>query len=489
MTDLTTPSPRRERTFLGHPTQLGTLFGVEMWERFSFYGMQSILLQYMYGAVTAGGLGYDEGVAAGVVGAYAGTVYLSTILAAWAGDRLFGPERVLFGSAISVMAGHVALALLPGGAGLAVGLVLVALGSGGIKANASTIIAMLYGAGDDRRDAGFSIFYLGVNIGALVGQLLTPVVQTATASFHIGFGLAAAGMALGLVQYGFFRRNLPPEGRLVPHPLPREQKARAGLVGAAAVVVLLILTLTGVITAGRLDYLVTAIVAVATVGYFTLMLTSPRVDRTERRRVLAFLPLWVASAVFWAIFQQIFTVLTIYADRRLDRDVFGLFEIPAGSVQAIEPLFVVLLAGVFAAVWTKLGPRQPSSPTKMAIGTIVIGVGFLLFVPLAGTGPNGTPLLAVAGILLVFCLGELFTSPVGQSLSTKLAPEAFRTQMVALFFLSVSMGSVLAGVLAEFYAAGDERAYFGITGVAAIVVGVAVLATVPKLKVLMEGVR
>jgi POT family proton-dependent oligopeptide transporter len=488
VTDLV-DSTRRERTFLGHPTQLGTLFGVEMWERFSFYGMQSILLLYMYHEVTAGGLGYDKGVAAGVVGAYGGTVYLSTILAAWVSDRLFGPERVLFGSAIAVMFGHIALALIPGGAGLAVGLVLVALGSGGVKANASTIVAMLYGEGDDRRDAGFSIFYLGVNVGALVGQIATPWLQSATDSFHLGFGLAAVGMALGLAQYAVFRRNLPPESALVPDPLPDRQRVGVGGIAVAVLAVILVLVLTGVITADSLDLIVTAIVAVATIAYFTLMLTSKRVERIERRRVLAFLPMWIASAVFWAIFQQIFTVLVIYADERLDRNVFGLFEIPAGAVQAIEPFFVVVLAGVYATVWTKLGPRQPSSPLKMAIGTIVVGIGFLLFVPMAGTGPNGSPLLAVAGILLVFCMAELFTSPVGQSLSTKLAPEAFRTQMVALFFLSVSMGTVLAGVLADFYSEENEVAYFGITGAAAIVVGVIVVAMVPKLKVLMGGVR
>lgn len=488
MTDLATPPERRGKTFLGHPSQLGTLFGVEMFERFSFYGMQAILLLYMYTAVTEGGLGYDKGVAAGVVGAYGGTVYLATILAAWIGDRLFGPERVLFGSAVSVMLGHIALALLPGGAGLAVGLVLVALGSGGVKANASTIIAMLYGEGDDRRDAGFSIFYLGVNIGALTGQIITPVVQTEANSFHVGFGLAAVGMAAGLIQYTIFRRSLPPEGAVVPNPLPRVQRARVGIIAVVVVVALLVLTLTGVITAARLDYIVTGIVAVATIAYFTLMLTSPKVERIERRRVLAFLPMWVASAVFWAIFQQSFTVMLIYTDERLNRTVLG-YEIPPGTVQAIQPLFVVLLAGAFAWMWTTLGSRQPSSPAKMALGTMIIGVAYLLFIPFAGTGPNGTPLLVIAGILLLFSLGELCTSPVGQSLSTKLAPAVFRTQMVALFFLSVSMGTVLAGVLAEFYSTENEVTYFGITGVVAIVVGAVVFAVVPKLKVLMEGVR
>ncbi|MET0191057.1 MAG: oligopeptide:H+ symporter [Pseudonocardia sediminis] len=487
MTDLTSPSQRRERTFLGHPRQLATLFGVEMWERFSFYGMQGILLIYMYYSVAEGGLAIDQGVAAGIVGAYGGTVYLSTILAAWSADRLFGPERMLFGSAVSVMAGHIALALLPGGGGLAVGLVLVALGSGGIKASASTILATLYGEGDDRRDAGFSIFYLGVNIGAFSGPLLTGLLQS-TWGFHVGFGLAAVGMAAGLAQYSLNRHKLPESGREVPNPLPAAARTKLGGLAVAVLLVVAALVATGVITADRLKWIVFGIVVIATITYFTLMLRSPKVTAIERRRVIAFMPMWVASAVFWAIFQQIFTVLTIYADERLNRTVLG-WEMPVSWTQSIEPVFVILLAGVFAAVWTKMGPRQPSSPMKMATGTVIVGVAFVLFTLFAGTGANGTPLLALVGILLIFCLAELFTSPVGQSLSTKLAPMAFRTQMVALFFLSVSMGTVLSGLLAEFYSEENEVAYFGITGLVAIVVGLAVAATVPKLKVLMEGVR
>jgi POT family proton-dependent oligopeptide transporter len=487
VTDLTTPPERREKTFLGHPVQLATLFGVEMFERFSFYGMQGILLIYMYYAVAEGGLGIDETVAAGIVGAYGGTVYLSTIVAAWSADRLFGPERVLFGSAISVMVGHIALALVPGATGLAIGLVLVAFGSGGVKANASTILASLYGPGDDRRDAGFSIFYLGVNIGAFSGPLLTGWFQD-TWGFHVGFGLAAVGMAFGLVQYWFNRRKLPRTGFEVPNPLPAAARTRVGVGAVAALVVIAVLVATGVITADSLKWIVFGIVVIATVAYFSLMLSSPKVDRVERRRVVAFLPMWVASAMFWAIFQQIFTVLVIYSDQRLDRTILG-WEMPVTWTQSIEPVFVILLAGVYATIWTKLGPRQPSSPLKMAIGTVVVGVAFLLFVPFAASGANGTPLLALVGILLVFCLAELFTSPVGQSLSTKLAPQVFQTQMVALFYLSVSMGTVLSGLLAEFYTEDGEVAYFGITGAVAIVVGLIVVALVPKLKVLMEGVR
>lgn len=385
------------------------------------------------------------------------------------------------------MLGHIALAAVPGAAGLVIGLVLVAFGSGGVKANASTIVASLYGVGDDRRDAGFSIFYLGVNLGAFTGPLLTDWLRLEW-GFHVGFGVAAFGMALGLIQYMFYRRALPATGSVVPNPLPAAARNRVLLGAVLAVAVVAVLVANDVFAVDRLKWIVFGIVLVATVGYFGLLLTSSRVERVERRRVLAFAPMWVASVMFWAIFQQIFTVVAIYSDQRLDRTVLG-FEIPPAWTQSIEPVFVILLADVFAAIWTKLGPRQPSSPTKMAIGTVVVGLAFMLFVPLAGTGPNGTPLLALVGILLVFCLAELFISPVGQSLSTKLAPRAFQTQMVALFFLSVSMGTVLSGVLAGYYSPQHEVAYFGLTGVVAVIVGVVVLAFVPKIKVLMEGLH
>ncbi|MET0296597.1 MAG: oligopeptide:H+ symporter, partial [Microbacterium sp.] len=191
-----------------------------MWERFSFYGMQGILIYYLYFSVAQGGLGMPEAVATGIVGAYGGSVYLATILGAWLADRLFGSERVLFASAIVIMAGHIALAVLPGFVGVGVGLVLVAVGSGGLKANATSVVGTLYTADDPRRDAGFSLFYLGINLGAFAGPLLTGLLQS-NLGFHWGFGLAAVGMGLGLIQYSFGRKQLPAESRTVPNPLPR----------------------------------------------------------------------------------------------------------------------------------------------------------------------------------------------------------------------------------------------------------------------------
>jgi proton-dependent oligopeptide transporter, POT family len=194
----TTRSEQSDTGFLGQPSVLANLFGVELWERFSFYGMQGILLIYLYFSVADGGLGIDRDTATGIVGAYGGAVYLSTILGAWLADRVIGAERTLFYAAVTVMAGHVALALVPGLTGVGVGLVLIALGSGGVKANATSLVGSLYDEHDERRDAGFSLFYMGINIGALVGPLLTGLLQKEW-GFHLGFGLAAVGMAAGLV--------------------------------------------------------------------------------------------------------------------------------------------------------------------------------------------------------------------------------------------------------------------------------------------------
>jgi len=218
------------------------------------------------------------------------------------------------------------------------------------------------------------------------------------------------------------------------------------------------------------------------------MLTSSHVSPVERQRVWAFVPLFITNAVFWSLYQQQFTVLTVYADQRLDRDLFG-WTMPVSWVQSINPVFIIVLSGVFAALWTRLGPRQPSTPVKFGLGTVIMGVAFLLFLPLAGGGPNSAPLLGLAGILLVFTVAELLLSPVGLSLSTKLAPAAFRTQMVALFFLSVALGTAMAGTLAGYYGEDREVPYFGLIGAAAIVVGLVMLALTPMLRRLMGDVR
>ncbi|HET8719344.1 MAG TPA: peptide MFS transporter [Nocardioidaceae bacterium] len=482
-----TSAERREKTFFGQPPVLANLFGVEMWERFSFYGMQGILLIYLYYSAARGGLGIDEAVAAGIVGAYGGGVYLSTIAGAWLADRVIGPERTLFYSAVVVMCGHIALALVPGLPGVALGLILIALGSGGVKANATSLVGSLYDEHDERRDAGFSLFYMGINLGALFGPLLTGLLQK-NWGFHFGFGLAALGMAAGLIQYAVGRRKLPEETHHVPHPLSPSARLRYIVATLAGLALVVVLTLVGVITAGRLSDIVVWVSVVCAVIYFVVILSSREITAVERRRVYAFIPMFIASAVFWSLYQQQFTVVTIYSDKRLDRTLFG-WEMPVSWVQSINPIFIIVLAGVFAAMWTKLGPRQPSTPVKFALGTISIGVSFLLFIPMSGGGPNSAPLLGLAGVLLFFTISELLLSPVGLSLSTKLAPAKFHTQMVALFFLSIALGTAMSGLLSGYYDPKSEVPYFAALGAVAIVVGLVLLAITKPIRALMSGVH
>jgi POT family proton-dependent oligopeptide transporter len=482
------PAPsRHERTFFGQPRPLANLFGVELWERFSFYGMQGILLIYLYYTAAEGGLGINRETAASIVGAYGGLVYLSTVLGAWLADRLLGAERVLFYSAIVVMLGHISLAVLPGLLGVGVGLVLIAFGSGGVKANATSLVGTLYAEGDERRDAGFSLFYMGINVGALLGPLLTGLLQQ-RAGFHYGFAAAAVGMAIGLTQYAFGRKRLPDAGREVPNPLPAAHRPLAVAVGAGVVILIAVLAFLGLLPARLLSNIVIALSALAAVTYLVVILRSRSVNRIERQRVLAFIPLFVASAAFWSLYQQQFTVVTIYSDTRLDRDLFG-WEMPVSWVQSINPVFIILLAGAFAALWTRWGDRQPSTPLKFAAATVIMGVAFLLFLPLAGGGENSAPLLALVGILLVFTIAELLISPVGLSVATKLAPTAFRTQMVALFFLSIALGTAASGTLAKYYSEDAEVAYFGVLGAIAIVLGLVLAALTPLIRRLMHGVR
>jgi proton-dependent oligopeptide transporter, POT family len=476
------PAPR---TIYGHPIGLVNLFGVELWERFSFYGMLTILAYYLYYSVTDGGLALSKATATGIVGAYGGLVYLSTVLGGWIADRVLGMERTVFYGGVVVMLGHIALAVLPGLSGVGVGLVLVALGSGALKANASSLLGTMYAKGDARADGGFTLFYLGINLGAFIGPLVTGLLQTRI-GFHYGFGAAAIGMALGLVQYVAFRRNLGEHGRQVPNPLPRSAIGRSVAVVVVGLLVVAGAVALGLITLANLSQVTTGVIIVASIGYFAIMLTSAKVTDSEKIRVRAFIPLFVANAVFWSLFQQIFTVLAVYSDERMNWSLFG-WTAPSSWIGSIEPVWIILLSPVFAVIWTRLADRAPTTPRKFSFGVIGMGLAFLCFVPLAGV--DGVPALLVAAILAGFAVSELLISPIGLSVTTKLAPEAFRAQMMALYFFSVGLGTAMSGVLARYYSPDHEVAYFGILGAVAVVAGVVVYAIAPAVSRRMEGVH
>ncbi|MDA2991459.1 MAG: peptide MFS transporter [Actinomycetota bacterium] len=479
--------PAARRTRFGHPIGLVNLFGVELWERFSFYGMLTILGYYLYYSATDGGLGLPRATATGIVGAYGGFVYLSTVLGGWVADRVLGMERTVFYGGVVVMCGHISLAILPGLTGVAVGLVLIALGAGALKANASSLLGTLYDLGDPRRDGGFTLFYLGINLGAFTGPLITGLLQTRL-GFHYGFGAAAIGMALGLTQYVVFRRNLGEHGRTVPHPLSHQAFWRAAAVAAVVLGAIAAGFATGLVTLANLSQVTTGLIILAAVAYFAAMLTSSRVTALERTRVRAFIPLFIANAVFWSLFQQIFTVLAVYSDERMNWSIFG-WTAPSSWIGSIEPVWIILLSPVFAVIWTKLGRRAPTTPRKFAYGVIGMGLAFLLFLPMAGTTGRSVPVLAVLAIMSVFAVSELLLSPIGLSVTTQLAPNAFRAQMMALYFFSVGLGTAMSGVLARYYDPAHEFAYFGLIGTAAVVVGLVVWALAPWISRLMEGVH
>jgi POT family proton-dependent oligopeptide transporter len=459
-----------------------------MWERFSFYGMQGLLAYYIYYSATDGGLGMSEAVATSIVGAYGGLVYLSSVLGGWVADRILGSEKTVITSAAVVMIGHLALSLLPGGLGLGIGLVCIAVGSGSLKVTTSATLGDLYDLKDNRRDAAFSIYYMGVNIGGLIGPLLTSAVW-GWKGFHWGFGLAAVLMAIGLVQYMLMRRHTVTEESSKPtNPLSRREATRWSLIGALGVLIIIGATMLGILTAENLSDVVVIVTLIAAVVLFIVIGTSKRITATERSRVISFIPLFIGSAVFWSLFQQQFTVLAIYADQRLDRTILGL-ELPPSVVQSINPAFIIIFAAVFAAMWTKLGDRQPVTPVKFAIGTVVMGIAFFIFIPLAGEGANSVPFIVMVLVYFLFTMAELCLSPVGQSLATKLAPQAFHSQMVALFFLSVALGTAASGSLAGFYSTDNEVPYFLTIGAVSIVVGLLLFAFRKPIVKLMAGVR
>jgi POT family proton-dependent oligopeptide transporter len=329
------------------------------------------------------------------------------------------------------------------------------------------------------------IFYMGLNIGALGGPILTGLVRSAL-GFHIAFGLAAIGMAIGLLIYVRGRRGLDPAGRVVPDPLPRTGLVAVATAAAAGAVVVVVAVLIGLLSLANLAIVVTAALVVL-IGYlFATMLRSRKVSAAERRGVLAMIPMFVVNCVFWSLYQQQFTVVQIYAAQRVDLDVLG-WRMPPEFFNSAVPVFVVICTPLLVALWARLGPREPSIPVKFLVGTLLIGCSFLLFLPMAATSGPVNPPLALAGILLVFTLAELFVSPIQLSLSTKLAPKAFRTQTVALWFLSTAAGSSAAGALAGWYAATSEATYFSVSAIVSIGVALVFALSIPWVTRMMSA--
>lgn len=454
--------------------------GIGMWERFSFYGTQVVLLYYLYFSVEEGGLGLQPAEAVAIVGTYGALVYCFTIVGAWVSDRLLGPERTVFVSAIGIMLGHLALAVLPGTAGLIVGLGLLVIGTGGTISNMPSSVGLLYENDDKRRDAGFMLFYMGLNIGALGGPLLTGLLRKEM-GFHVAFGAAAVGMAIGLIVYTVGRNSLSPEGLRVPNPLPRGNAMSRLLAVAGLAALVVVAVVSHRLTPTNLPNVTAVAVAVISAGVFATMLRSPKTTTAERRRVTALIPLYLASALFFALYQQQFTVVQVYVASRVDLEFLGM-TLPPEFFNSVVPAFVIILAPLYARWWTMDETRQPSAPTKFLLGLIGISAAFFCFLPLADQhGPTISP-LAILGILFLFTISELFVAPVQLSTATKLAPIHYQTQTVGLMFLSIAFGSSLGGIAGKSYSPTNETDYFLTVGALAFLGALVFAASIPWIK-------
>lgn len=452
-----TPGPKAPT----YPRGLMTLFFTEMWERFSYYGMRALLVLFMVDAVSEGGLGFSDETATAVYGLYTAAVYLVALPGGWIADRLLGAQKAVWFGGIIIASGHFVLAI-PSTQAFFLGLVLVVLGTGLLKPNISAIVADLYPEGGARRDAGFTIFYMGINVGAAIGPLVCSTLGEGV-NWHYGFAAAGVGMVLGLIQFKLTASHLgdaglKPQAHEKGHEITPEENRQhwiAMWIGVAAIVLLIGLGLTGAITFDpvALAGWGTAVILGLAGVYFTYLFWFAGLDSTEKGRVFVILILFLAAAMFWSGFEQAGSSLNLFAERYTDRviDAFN-FTVPAGWFQSFNAVFIIVFAPVFASAWVGLARRhlEPSIPAKFALGLMILGSGFLVMffaAKLVAGGGSAAPTWLVTTYLL-HTFGELCLSPVGLSSVTKLAPKRFVGQMMGIWFLAASLGNLIAGLLA-----------------------------------------
>jgi proton-dependent oligopeptide transporter, POT family len=496
-TEASLAAARADTRFFGHPRGLATLFFVEMWERFSYYGIRAILILFMTASVAGGGLGFSVGKAGAIYGAFTALMYLLTLPGGWVADQLIGQRRAVLLGGVLIAVGNFVL-LARDIRLFYIGLLLLMLGVGLLKGNVSTIVGQLYAPGDSRRDSGFSIFYMGINLGALIAPLACGWVAEKIA-WRLGFGLAGIGMTAGVIQYMLQAKSLGSAGL---HPAksenPAQDRRQKRNVGIGAVITVALLTVVGVLVSmGRIDLTPELIsdalgvaLVVVSIAVFGWLLLGKGWTPTERKRSAAILVLFVASVLFWAAFEQAGSSLNLFAERSTNRSVFG-FEFPASWFQFVQPMFVIALAPVFAWIWLAMGKREPASPTKFTVGLLMVGLGFAILVPAAALSANGVEVSPwwLTATYFLHTLGELCLSPVGLSAMTKLAPARVAGFMMGLWFFSISIGNYLAGKAASVYESMALPTLFGTVAVFAIGAAVILALLIRPTVRLMSGVK
>ena len=454
--------------FFGHPRALATLFFTEMWERFTFYGMRALLVLFLVDAVTSGGYGFDDRTATAIYGLYTAAVFMAALPGGWIADRLVGAQKAVLAGGTLMTIGNLMLAIPGPPALFFAGLVVIILGVGLLKPNISTLVAELYPEGGGRRDAGFTIFYMGINLGAFIGPLIAGWLAQKY-GWRIGFLAAAVGMPLGLLQFWLSRGLLGGAG-VAPHRpdggagLARDWKILGAVVAILGVVAFLLLSGTVQVNPAPLAKGAAYVLVGMAAAYFLYLFLGAGLDPVERRRIVVVLVMFVACALFWSGFEQAGSSMNLFAKRYVDR-VIGGFEVPAGWFQSVQPAFVILFAPVFSSVWIALAKRNlnPAAPLKFAFGLLLMGLGFLFMVEAASIVAGGTQSPAYFLVLtyLLHTFGELCLSPVGLSTVTKLAPARFVGQMMGVWFLASSLGKLTAGLIAGSFDPNDLAAMPG----------------------------
>jgi POT family proton-dependent oligopeptide transporter len=457
--------PMDTHGFFGHPKGLSTLFFTEMWERFSYYGIRPLLVLFMSAALAQGGFGIERSQASAIVGIYAASVYLMSLPGGWIADRWLGLRRAILIGAILISLGHISIGLSAfahGRVPFFIGLIFIVLGTGLLKPNISAIVGDLYPEGGGRRDAGFSIFYMGINTGAILGQIASGYLGEKV-GWHVGFGAAGVGMIIGCVWFYVRSKttlgNLGLEPSRDPDPVKQSRQENtiklSVLIGLGLLLLVIVLAATGVVTlnpqviAKNMTYVLVGMAVLYFLGVFIL----GGLNTDEKKRVFVIAILFIFAAIFWAAFEQAPTSLNLFARDFTNRVVFG-WEIPAIWFQVVNSVFIVLLAPVFAAIWLALSKRNLNlpSPFKFSIGLLFAGIGFAIMIPASylvlGSGGafKVSPWwLVVSYIFQTF--GELCLSPVGLSSMTKLSPRKYVGQMMGIWFMATALGNLIAGIV------------------------------------------
>jgi POT family proton-dependent oligopeptide transporter len=475
-----------DRGFFGHPRGLSTLFFTEMWERFSYYGIRALLILYMTAAVSQRGMGLSVAIAGAIYGLYTSCAYIFALPAGWMADRFLGHQRSVVVGGLLIAVGNFGL-LLPAQGAFVVSLLLMAIGTGFLKTSCTTVVGFLYAQDDIRRDSGFTLYYVGINIGAGLAPLLLGYVGQ-TIDYRYAFGLAGLFMVAGLVQFQITRKYLGDAGRLPAVATSRDRQTLGigSVVLAIALVTLLLMRPAVEKVADGFG----ALLLIAVVVTFAALILSKDFTPVEKKRIYVILVLFVASALFWSIFEQAGSTLNLFADRSTDDHLFG-FAFPSSWFQSLNSGFIYVLGPLLAWLWIKLGDRDPSLVTKFAIGLLCAGGGFLVMVfaaRAAGDAGRVSPLW-LAGVYLIHTVGELCLSPVGLSAITKLAPARIAGLTMGVWFLSISVGNFFAGRMASFYESMPLDKLVGYAGGTGIAVGVLLLLISRPVTRLMGGVK